>query len=165
MKWRFGARARATRRKATEVPRASLKAVIDYVWEDAYEDFMNPEAQRQPSHIFRSIADLYGWLHDQPRVAEEYLFTRIRRVQENDHFGGCPQCFQETGRLYSDKYIDVGREHWFVCRQHRNKWCAGANLFGSWREHTEATAKINRRRLRSHTEVTPVHRRNDGEEV
>jgi hypothetical protein len=47
------------------------------------------------------------------------------------HFGVCPVCRQEHGA-----YINVGRDHWFYCKAHKTKWCAGANLFSGWRDET-----------------------------
>src|SRR5262249_49511508 len=41
--------------------------------------------------------------------------------------GGCPQCGGNDG------YLNIGRDHWFVCHTHRTKWCRGSNLFSSWR--------------------------------
>jgi hypothetical protein len=55
----------------------------------------------------------------QPRNSEHY-------------FGGCPECGDTDG------YTNVGRSHWFFCKQHKTTWCAGANLFSDWREETEA---------------------------
>jgi hypothetical protein len=51
---------------------------------------------------------------------------------DTGYFGLCPTCHKTDG------YLNVGRSHWFVCDEHRTKWCAGANLFSSWREETEA---------------------------
>jgi hypothetical protein len=47
------------------------------------------------------------------------------------HFGVCPVCRHENG-----EYINIGRDHWFYCRQHKKRWCAGANLFSGWRDET-----------------------------
>jgi hypothetical protein len=49
-----------------------------------------------------------------------------------DYFGGCPECGKTNG------YVNVSRCHWFVCNQHKKRWCIGANLFSSWRYQTEA---------------------------
>ncbi len=50
----------------------------------------------------------------------------------DDYFGVCPQCRRHDG------FINVGRSHYFFCKEHRVKWCVGANLFSSWRDETEA---------------------------
>src|SRR5690348_17591745 len=58
--------------------------------------------------------------------------TIITEDEETPYFGGCPYCHKTDG------YINVGREHWFVCDQHQTKWRIGENLFSSWREETLA---------------------------
>jgi hypothetical protein len=62
-------------------------------------------------------------------------------------FGGCPHC----GR--GDDYLNVGRSHWFVCREHKVKWLAGSNLFSSWREETEEDWRRNAATLAEYREV------------
>ena len=46
------------------------------------------------------------------------------------HFGNCPEC----GRTYG--YVNIGKAHWFYCRDHKTMWCVGANVFSSWRHET-----------------------------
>ena len=53
------------------------------------------------------------------------------------YFGLCPRCKKTDG------YYNVGRGHWFYCRQHRTKWVVGANLFSSWRDQTEQEQRRN----------------------
>ena len=40
----------------------------------------------------------------------------------DDHFGVCPYCGQ------SGVCLNVERDHWFVCAEHRVKWYVGSNL-------------------------------------
>jgi len=47
------------------------------------------------------------------------------------YFGCCPIC----GR--NDGYMNIGKGHWFYCKEHKVKWCVGANLFSSWQHETE----------------------------
>jgi hypothetical protein len=54
-----------------------------------------------------------------------------RNMASDDHFGVCPVCGKHDG------YVNVGRSHWFVCNEHKVKWCFGANVFSSWREQSE----------------------------
>ena len=56
-------------------------------------------------------------------------------------FGGCPHCGRDDG------YLNVEREHWFVCHEHKTKWRAGSNLFSSWHEEDEEVWQRNRFRL------------------
>ena len=39
------------------------------------------------------------------------------------YFAGCPKCGE------SDGYLNVWREHWAICHEHRTKWAIGSNLF------------------------------------
>lgn len=48
-----------------------------------------------------------------------------------DYFGVCPTCKK------SDGYINIGKGHWFYCREHKVRWFVGSNLFSSWRDETE----------------------------
>ena len=57
--------------------------------------------------------------------------TETNQTIGNEYFGVCPQCHKNDG------CINVGRSHWFYCKEHRVKWCVGANLFSSWRYQTE----------------------------
>ncbi len=71
---------------------------------------------------------------------------------ETDHyFGGCPHCGETDG------YINVGRNHWFVCDRHHTKWWAGSNLFSSWRDETEEQWLRNEYKLENYLSVEPVH--------
>lgn len=47
------------------------------------------------------------------------------------HFGACPQCGNDDG------FYNAGRNHWFVCHEHKVRWWVGSNLFSAWREETE----------------------------
>ena len=66
------------------------------------------------------------------------------------YFGGCPHCHRDDG------YLDVGREHWFVCVEHRTKWFAGSNLFSSWREQTPLDRLLSERTLARFRAVKPI---------
>lgn len=50
---------------------------------------------------------------------------------EDEYFGVCPTCHKNDGS------INVGRSHWFFCKEHRVKWCVGDNLFSSWKDETK----------------------------
>jgi hypothetical protein len=62
-------------------------------------------------------------------------------------FGDCPE------RGSNDGYLNVIAEHWFHCREHATKWCAGANLFSGWREESEEDWRRNIELLADYTEV------------
>lgn len=66
------------------------------------------------------------------------VVTLQPKVTTDEYFGGCPHCGQNDG------YINSGPDHWFVCDQHKTKWCAGSNLFSSWHDEDEEERKRNR---------------------
>jgi hypothetical protein len=68
----------------------------------------------------------------------------------DDDFGGCPMCGKTDG------YRDVGRDHWFVCHEHKKRWSPGSNLFSSWRDETEADWTANAALLNGYDEVEPL---------
>jgi hypothetical protein len=59
-------------------------------------------------------------------------------------FGLCPECQQVDG------YINIGKSHWFYCKQHQTRWCVGINLFSSWRDQTEAEQRRIYEKLEFH---------------
>ncbi len=64
-------------------------------------------------------------------------------------FGVCPVCRKEG------HYINVYKSHWFLCDEHRKRWCPGYNLFSSWMNETEEDWKRNARRLEAYEECEP----------
>ena len=48
------------------------------------------------------------------------------------HCGECPVCNKNDG------YLNLGAQHWFICREHKIKWYVGDNLFDSWRTQSIA---------------------------
>ena len=68
-----------------------------------------------------------------------------------EYFGGCPHCDQING------YINIGRDHWFICDRHKTKWLAGSNLFSGWCDEDEETWKRNRFKLAEYMVVEPIY--------
>src|SRR5262245_6829079 len=77
----------------------------------------------------------------------------------DDHFGSCPECGQAL------VYLNIGREHWFYCDEHRVKWCVGENLFSSWRLQGPAQWEENHRKLQGYRELAPASTAAEGTEV
>lgn len=77
------------------------------------------------------------------------LHFRPRPRVEN-YFGGCPRCGCDDG------YMNVGGNHWFVCRTHMTRWCVGYNLFSGWREEGEDVWRCNAEELHGFTQVEPL---------
>jgi hypothetical protein len=84
--------------------------------------------------------------------------NEINSVSEQEeadsYFGLCPTCRKTDG------YLNVGRSHWFFCKEHEKKWWAGANLFSGWREETEDEQRREYEAvgLGRFEEVVPYHR-------
>ena len=66
------------------------------------------------------------------------------------HCGLCPKCGK------SDGYVNLGKEHWFICRDHKSKWFAGINMFEGWENQTVAQAESIELMLSSYKEVVPL---------
>ena len=74
---------------------------------------------------------------DATYATEDQAASARAQILASDEFGTCPECGQTDG------YLNIGRGHWFYCRQHRVRWFVGSNLFGSWREQTEAEQRAD----------------------
>lgn len=72
-----------------------------------------------------------------------------------DEHGVCPVCLRQDG------FVNIGRDHWFYCERHRVTWCAGSNLFSSWREQTETDWRSNAAMLAGYRVVTPAGHERD----
>jgi hypothetical protein len=70
--------------------------------------------------------------------------------QYDDYFGNCPQCRKNDG------FLNIGRSHWFICHEHKTKWCVGSNLFSNWRDETEDDWRKTHERLASYAVVEPT---------
>ncbi len=70
-------------------------------------------------------------------------------IQHTRHCGACPECGK------SDGYINLGIEHWFICREHKTKWLAGTNLFDGWMNQTVAQSQSAEILLRGYADVLP----------
>jgi hypothetical protein len=62
-------------------------------------------------------------------------------------WGDCPECYKKTGvgRKDAHECRNLGREHWFFCKEHRVAWNVGSNLMSSWRMETMDDWKENAR--------------------
>lgn len=72
-------------------------------------------------------------------------------INDPSYFGGCPTCGQNDG------YRNLGRSHWFYCQRHRLRWCAGENLFSSWRGENDEIWNKNWALLEGFKEVKPLY--------
>jgi hypothetical protein len=65
------------------------------------------------------------------------------------HFGVCPACGSHDG------FVNIGKNHFFVCHQHKHAWNVGWNLFSCWQEETEEDWKKNEALLNGYRFVEP----------
>jgi len=78
----------------------------------------------------------------------------VIQLSEANYFGDCPEC----GR--NDGYVNIGRGHWFICKEHKAMWFIGSNLFSDWKGETEEEQRerFDFYGLGSYEEVKPWHR-------
>jgi hypothetical protein len=128
------------------LPEECLEFVIKHYLKQEEPRYVEYLAQRassgngdEASQMFHRLVLLQRWL------------DRKDWAGECDHFGSCPHC------LCDDGYLNIVRGHWFFCMIHRTKWCAGGNLFSSWRHQSEAEWRSNCEYLADFTPVEPVY--------
>jgi len=64
----------------------------------------------------------------------------------SDQFGLCPVCSNDP------EILNVGRDHFAICRKHKVYWPLGSNLISGWRNDEPATWKANKKLLATFTE-------------
>jgi hypothetical protein len=71
----------------------------------------------------------------------------------DQRWGSCPECHGNNG------YINNGNNHWFLCNEHKTKWCIGANLFSSCMSETLEQQRAEQEKIGfdSYTAVEPYH--------
>lgn len=62
-----------------------------------------------------------------------------------DEFGLCPVCSDDP------EILNVGRNHFAVCHEHKVYWPVGSNLFSAWRDEDPATWDANRKLLETYS--------------
>jgi len=72
------------------------------------------------------------------------------QIQYSMRCGICPKCNK------SDGFVNLGKEHWFICRDHKIKWFGGINLFEGWENQTVAQAESIAVMLDSYKEVVAL---------
>jgi hypothetical protein len=70
----------------------------------------------------------------------------VKAAQDGDWCNGaCPVCGKSNG------YLNIGRQHWFRCDEHKTRWCIGENLFSGWHDENEGIWLQNAARLEGYT--------------
>jgi hypothetical protein len=85
------------------------------------------------------------------QAARKEEFDLSGRDRSDAGFGVCPVCKGQDG------YLNVERDHWFKCDEHKVRWHVGSNLFTSWHGEDEEIWEKNARILSEYEEVEPVH--------
>ncbi len=75
--------------------------------------------------------------------------SNILEFSAGDYFGVCRKCG------HNDGYLNIERNHWFVCHRHKVKWFVGSNLFSRWRNETEDEWIKNASLLFHYREIEP----------
>jgi len=67
------------------------------------------------------------------------------------YFGTCPECGK------SGTVLNILRDHWVVCHEHKMKWHIGTGLFSGWQSGTQADWSRNAALLATyqHIEMRP----------
>lgn len=90
-------------------------------------------------------------LEHQAALNEGQLVAALHFEREMERracaYGVCPECGKTDG------FLNVGRDHWFLCAAHKTKWCVGSNLFSAWREESNKDWQAHARYLESFREV------------
>ena len=86
-----------------------------------------------------------------PRQGLRLISSARPQPEAIDHFGGCPTCWRNDG------YLNIRRENWFICHEHRTRWLAGENLISTWRMESEADWLRNAALIAGYRVVEPVY--------
>jgi hypothetical protein len=83
------------------------------------------------------------------------LATGKTTLPEGAYFGDCPKCGKNDG------YLNVNRNHYFLCKEHKTCWGVGSNLFSSWKDEDESIWEENIKTLSECRIVKDWHRWNE----
>lgn len=72
------------------------------------------------------------------------------QVDDELIFGGCPECG-------ANEWVNVYKEHYGICKEHKVYWPIGGNLFSNWRFENMETWVRNSTLLSQYTEVEPAY--------
>ncbi|MHC4880390.1 MAG: hypothetical protein ACYTGL_28405 [Planctomycetota bacterium] len=101
------------------------------------------------SHPYRRLVALDLWMRGiGPR--DGFNLPELAPTGIEDYFGGCPICGKNEG------YLNVWREHWFFCQDHKVRWIAGENLFSSWRYEDSGDWNQTLQEIGGFIEVAPM---------
>lgn len=80
-------------------------------------------------------------------------------IQYSMRCGVCPKCGKTDG------FVNLGQEHWFICRDHKSKWFVGLNLFEGWENQTVAQTESIAIMLGGYQEIIPIRTTDDEQKL
>lgn len=83
------------------------------------------------------------------KISREQQILRRSEGAYGGNYGCCPVCG------YSEGPFNLHKENWFVCTEHRLRWCASYNVFDNLDGEAEA-ADIMERFLAKYREIPPM---------
>ena len=115
-----------------------------------------------PEGDFVALADRFGHLlinaedHTERGLQVAGERARIHRVSTVLNLEGLDAENQmRRAAAFLGGLFEVGRDHWYLCHEHRSKWSPGSNLFSGWRHEDEGDWLVNRAMLAGYSEVEP----------
>lgn len=75
----------------------------------------------------------------------------IDAERADDYFGLCPHCHREP------EYVNVCKENYAICSDHKVFWWIGHGIFSSWQEETEEDWQRNTELLKGCERVEPFY--------
>ena len=72
--------------------------------------------------------------------------------RKDDVWGLCPVCGNQP-----DHFLNVGRNHYFVCHRDRTYWWVGSNLFSAWVHEDPAIWERNAQTLATYRKVDAAY--------
>lgn len=73
----------------------------------------------------------------------------IEFKRDDDNFGLCPVCKR------APMILNVHKQHFAVCHEHKLAWASGWNLMSGWRHEDQKTWDDNRALLETYQPVEP----------
>ena len=101
-------------------------ALSQFLIDNSSLEEMSFRTSPRSDHPCRRLVRLDLWMQG-IGPSEGFELPELNPTEIKDCFGGCPICGENHG------YRNMGRAHWFHCRNHQVRWCAGENLFNTWR--------------------------------
>lgn len=104
----------------------------------------------QTIELTAAEAAQYVLKHEENAAREFEKHQKDKTRHGSDEFGLCPVCSNDP------EILNVGREHFAICREHKVYWHVGSNLFSGWREEAPESWEQNKKLLATYTLASEV---------